>query len=356
MMESVEVRHSSSQVDEAEIKAAIDVLGTNFVGYGRVGRALEEAFCLRTGKRFGFAVSSGFHAISLALRALDLPESSVVSIPVLTCPSLVSAIQGAGHRVGLSDVRAEDLIINPPAVPPESGAIIAPHAYGAPLDVVALARLELPWIEDCATSPATLVAGRPAGSWGTLAVFSFNSTKYLTAGAGGMVLTDNPELADRIRCLLEPGSQQSVMWNNAHPAAFPGRLSDLNAAIALAQYGKLPVFLQRRKAIADSYIARLSGIKDFYLPENVDGHSYYRYIIRTRWPSEQLASRLQARGIDARTAVNPWLDSFREGHYVGSGFHGASLWKERMLSLPIHASMTEDQVRMVCDCIIELIN
>lgn len=351
------VNHSSSNVGMEECESVGCVLNTNYVGYGAAGKALEQAFCSHTGKRFGFAVSSGFHAISLAIRALDLPVSSNIAIPVLTCPSLIHAIESSGHQVKLTDICADNLTLDASRVPGGTGAIIAPHAYGSAVDVEKLCQLGLPWIEDCATSPATTVLGKPAGAWGTISVFSFNSTKYITAGSGGMVLTDDFSLAEKINYLLEiDAPESSAQWIYPIPNRFPGRLSDVNSAIALTQFGRMPVFLQRRKAIADCYTSRLSGIEDFVLPASVEGHSFYRYIIRTRQRSEELVIRLRKNGVDARVAVNPWLDGIVDCECGSDSFQNGLLWKEHMLSLPMHASLTLDQANQVADCLIELVN
>lgn len=350
--------HSSSTVGEREFISVGSVLKENFVGYGPKAKLLEDAFCLRTGKKFGFAVSSGFHAISLALRALDLPPDSLVSIPALTCASIPAAIKGAGHRVSLADIQLHDLTINPESINQNSQAIIAPHAYGAPLDIEALEALQLPWIEDCATSPATIVRNRPAGSWGTIAVFSLNSTKYITAGTGGLVLTDDADIARRIESLLNLGEpSDSLLWKNGRATGVPGYLSDINAAIALTQFEDMPCFMERRIEIAEIYNNRLSGISGLVLPTEIRGHSYYRYIMRTQKPSEKVASYLVSQGVDARTSVNPWLDSMEENQNGDRGdLANANAWKEHLLSLPIHPSITDEQANFVADCLTEIMN
>ncbi len=332
------------------------VLKGNYVGYGEIAQKLESVFCIRTGKRFGFAVASGFHALSLGIRALDLPKCSLVSLPVLTCPSLIDAVEGAGHRPGLGDISREDLTLEASSLSAGTQAIIAPHAYGAPLDIDAIEQLGLPWIEDCATSPATYAKARPAGSWGTLAVFSFNSTKYITAGTGGMLLTNDPDLADKIHGLLDSDSSSQVgAWQNGRPSGFPGRLSDVNAAIALEQFKKMPSFLQRRRSIAAIYSQELCDVPGLSVPANIAGHSYYRYIVRTRDSSGNIAALLQSKGIDARSAVNPWLDAL-VGHESARGsLRNAGYWRAHLLSLPINASMTDEEAYYVADNLSKLL-
>ena len=197
------IPHSASTLDITSLNSVKIPIESNFIGYGAIAKELERRFCSLTKRKYAFAVSSGFQALSLAIRALDLPSQSTISLPVLTCSSIVAAITGAGHIPYLTDIKELDLTINPQLISTSSAAIIAPHAYGAPVDVNLLQKLDIPWIEDCATSPSTIAGNRVAGNSGTVAIFSLNSTKYITGGTGGILVTDEPLLADKVSDLLE---------------------------------------------------------------------------------------------------------------------------------------------------------
>lgn len=349
------INHSGSFITEDETLSAKTVLDSNYVGYGLVGKQLENKFCIRTQRKYAFAVSSGFHALVLAIKALDLPITSLISIPVLTCPSLAEAIKTAGHKIHLADICDNDLSINVSKVSENSRAIIAPHPYGSPLDVKRLEKLGIPWIEDCATSPATMVNDKVAGSWGTISIFSFNSTKYITAGAGGMVVTDDLNIAEKIQYMLDTNDYAKISsWMNPMPAKFPGRLSDINSAIALTQLNKLDSVLYRRRQIAKIYSNNLSELSKIRLPYD-NGHSFYRYIIKTTNKSELLVEKLRVRGIDAKTNINPWLDEVELIDSSTSDLIIANSWKDHLLSLPIHPSMSDSQAEYITDCLINLI-
>ncbi|RFC47012.1 MAG: perosamine synthetase [Verrucomicrobia bacterium] len=342
------IAHSASCLSDAEASAAADVVARNFAGHGPLAGELEEQFRQLTGKRFSFAVLSGSHALSLALRALDLPAASLVALPVLTCASVMSAIRDTGHRPWLTDICPGDLTIDPAGIPPDSKAIIAPHAYGAPVNAAALNALGIPWIEDCATSPATRVAGRPAGSSGTAAIFSLGATKYITGGSGGIVVTDEPEIAERISDMLDfERAENRGMWRHGFTPALPGRLADLNAAIALKQLARLESFRMQREEIAKRYDEAFAGIRECQLPARMAGHSFYRYILKTEKPARLLASALFARGIDARTSVNPWLSDRRIGVLEEGPWPCAESWRENLLSLPIYPSLNDDSIQHV---------
>lgn len=321
------------------------VITANFVGYGPVSAELEERFRQRTGRKYAFAVSSGRHALLLALQALDLPRPSIISIPVLTCASVLAAIHSAGYRAWLADIDEHNLTINPQTISPDSAAIVAPHAYGAPVDVAALQRLGLPWIEDCATSPATTAddAGRPAGAVGTLAIFSLSSTKYITGGTGGMVVTDDDRLATRIADLLDSDRVQTVKHETGYVPSLAGHMVDLNAAVALVQLGRLDEFCAKRRAIAAIYQTELNPA--FTLPPSDPRHSYYRYIVWVAHQSAELSAALLKQGIDARPSVNPWLDQYK--NILGGPWPAADHWRDHLLSLPIYPGLSTTDARSV---------
>ena len=346
------IPHSMPTLGAREAEAVRLVMERGFVGNGPAARDLEQRLCESSGLPFGFAVSSGFHALSLAVRALDLKPDSLVAIPVLTCASVLAAVLNAGHRAWLADISARDLTIDLRSVPAETSALIVPRAYGASLDTAAVCRMGLPWIEDCATSPASVGEGDCPGQAGDLAVFSFSSTKYFTGGSGGAVLTRNELLADRITDLLdcdEPAQQGH--WNGVIPPALPGRLADINAALAMIQWEQLQTFAFRRRAIAARYMDRLRQCRGLQLPEMSEGHSFYRYIVRTDVASEILAAALRVQGIDARTSVNPWLDGWMDANRKVSGgpWPVADAWREHLLSLPIYPGMSDEDVDRVAE-------
>jgi dTDP-4-amino-4,6-dideoxygalactose transaminase len=343
------IPHSASTLGPAEAAAMREVVQRNFAGHGPQAAELEERFRRRTGRRYAFAVSSGHHSLALAVRALDLPPASNIALPVLTCASVAAAILDAGHRCRLVDVR-EDLTLDVALIGGESAAAVAPHAYGAPVDVAALAGSGRPWIEDCATSPATTSDGKTVGSFGSLSVFSLGATKYLTGGSGGILVTDESALAARVGDLLDFDSAEAKgEWSRCQPVALPGRLCDLNAAVALVQLDRLEEFAARRRAIAALYDDAV--MKSPYLrqiPARA-GHSYYRYIIKTGSPSAPVAAWLRGRGIDARTAVNPWLDSprFSGVSFVPGAFPVADRWRDHLFSLPIYPGLSDDDVQTI---------
>ncbi len=350
------IPHSSSTLGPAEAAAVQEVVRQNFAGHGPRAAALEARFRERTGRRHAFAVSSGHHALALAVRALDLPPASDIALPVLTCATVAAAVLDAGHRCRLTDVR-EDLAMDTASLARGLAAVIAPHAYGAPVNVADLAKSGLPWIEDCATSPATMIDGKPSGTFGTLAVFSLGSTKYITGGSGGVLVTDDDTLAVRVADLLDfDRAQTQGVWSREVPVALPGRLCDLNAAVALVQLDRLDEFAARRRELAAQYDSALAKLPHLTTAPSSLGHSYYRYIVRTNSPSTQLSASLRELGVDARPSVNPWLDNprFTGASFEPRAFPVADRWRNHLLSLPIYPGLTDEDARHVADSLLAL--
>jgi dTDP-4-amino-4,6-dideoxygalactose transaminase len=195
-----------------------------------------------------------------------------------------------------------------------------------------------------------MINGKPAGSFGALAIFSIGSTKYLTGGSGGVLVTDDDTLAARVAELLDfDSSETKAAWKNGQPVALPGRLSDLNAAMALVQFDRLEEFAARRRTIATLYSAALAKLPHFQIPPSSEGHSYYRYVVRTTAPSAPLTAALRERGIDARTSVNPWLDAprFSGTSFVAGAFPSADRWRGHLLSLPIYPGLTDEDAQCI---------
>ena len=350
--DAVWIPHSSPTLGPLEEAAAAQCLRGGYVGNGAVAKELETAIRARTGRKHAFAVTSGFQALLLGLRALDLTPGSKVCLPVLTCASVLAAVQNSRHTPVLADIELETLTIKVNTVPPDCAAVIAPHAYGAPVRGSELQRLGLPWIEDCATSPATNVDGRPAGALGTLAVFSFSSTKYVTGGTGGAIACDDDTLAARVEDLLNFDSfEKRGNWKHGWHGALPGRMADLNASVAKVQLDRMPEFTRHRRRIAEIYETQLRGLHDLRLMELTPEKSFYRYIIRTEKPSDGLCRRLHEFGIDARTSVNPWLDELPGflGSVQGGPWPSADTWRRNLLSLPIHPSMTAEDALLIAE-------
>lgn len=327
------IPHSRPTIGAAERDAVAATIDDNWIGPGPRTKALQEALGQATGASLVSLTLSGTQALVWALRSIGLPAGAPVAFPEITCTEVPTAIVAAGLTPLVCAVDPQRLTLDPGKVPETVRAIVAPHAWGASVDADALDALGLPWIEDCATSPAVIMNGHPAGSRGHASIFSFGATKYLTAGIGGALCVRDAAMADRLATI------------RAEEDA-PQGLGDLNAAMACVQWSRMAEFRHRRAEIGRRFDATLAATPLEPRPL-APGDALFRYIVRTAGPATEMASRLRAAGVDARTSVNPWFPLHPGEPQCPSvaRLH----WDDRLLSLPFYPGLTETELSRIVD-------
>jgi dTDP-4-amino-4,6-dideoxygalactose transaminase len=340
-----------------EIDAAVArVLDSGRYILGPEVEAFEREFAAFIGVPYVVAVASGTEALWLALRTLDLnPDDEVITVS-FTSVATVAAIIAAGARPVFADVCPDDLTMDPAqlsaVINPRTKAIIPVHLYGQAArlpDICALAnQAGVAVIEDCAQAHGASCAGRPAGSWGRLAGFSFYPTKNLGAlGDGGAVATTDPVLADRLRLLREYGWRKrsvSILhgWNS--------RLDELQAAILRVKLGHLPSDTANRRAIAAEYDSTLTGMDISLPPTFVDRKTvYHQYVVRHHH-RDQLRADLARHGVG--TAIHyPIPVHLQEAYRVfGKGANSLPVTERaamQVVSLPVYPELGLEEVTFI---------
>lgn len=351
------IPHSKPCIEPVDEQAVLDVLRSGQIAQGPAVARFEQAMAEYLGLQGGVAVNSGTMALELALRALHIGEHDEVILPSYVCSAPWQAITRVGARPVLADIDPETLNIDPAsarrALTTKTRAILVPHLFGLPADLEALQQLDVPLIEDCAHTLGATVAGRPVGSVGTLTVCSFYATKLLCAGEGGMILSNDSALLDRVRQFREYDERPVLTLGSSNL-----KMSDLHAALGRAQLARLPAFIARRRRIAEVYrrtLAETRAGKGLIGPSvpSARTHVYFRYVVRLKaegpWgssaatvdPTDSLLARFHAAGLQARRPV------FRPLHqYLGhKGFPASEEASRTALSLPIYPSMTEEDLQ-----------
>lgn len=233
----------------------------------------EAEFAARVGRKHGVAVANGSAALDIAVAALRVGPGDEVILPTFTIISCAASVVRAGATPVVVDCdpitwnTTADLVEE--AITPRTRAIMVVHIYGLPVDmdpILALAkRRGLAVIEDAAEMHGQTYRGRPCGSFGTISVFSFYPNKLITCGEGGMVVADDPVLAERCRKLrnlcFEPSRRfvhEEIGWNY--------RMTNMQAALGLAQLEKLDRTLNRKRQIGRRYTAALEKVAHLQLP------------------------------------------------------------------------------------------
>ena len=362
---------SRPALGEEELAAVQAVFASGWITTGPQNAALEQAFCQLTGNQHAIAVSSATAGMHVTLMALGIQPGDEVITPSLTWVSTLNIITLLGATPVMIDVDRDNLMVSAEqieaAITPRTRAIVPVHYAGAPADIDALravsARHNIPLIEDAAHAVGCYYKGRHVGQQGT-AIFSLHAIKNITCAEGGIVVTDDAQLADRLRSLKFHGLGVDAYDRHTHgrkPQAeviMPGfkyNLPDINAAIALVQLQKLPAINARRQAIAARYLRELADtpLLPLVQPAWPHQHAWHLFIIRvdeTRCGISRDALMEQLKIHDIGTGLH-----FRAAHthkYYRESYPQLSLpateWNsERICSLPLFPDMHDDDVTRV---------
>lgn len=362
---------SRPALGEEELAAVQAVFASGWITTGPQNAALERAFCQLTGNQHAIAVSSATAGMHVTLMALGIQPGDEVITPSLTWVSTLNIITLLGATPVMIDVDRDNLMVSAEqieaAITPRTRAIVPVHYAGAPADIDALravsARHNIPLIEDAAHAVGCYYKGRHVGQQGT-AIFSLHAIKNITCAEGGIVVTDDAQLADRLRSLKFHGLGVDAYDRHTHgrkPQAeviMPGfkyNLPDINAAIALVQLQKLPAINARRQAIAARYLRELADtpLLPLVQPAWPHQHAWHLFIIRvdeTRCGISRDALMEQLKIHDIGTGLH-----FRAAHthkYYRERYPQLSLpateWNsERICSLPLFPDMLDDDVTRV---------
>ncbi len=323
-------------------------------------RAFEEEFAAYLSLSHAVGVGSGTEALHLSLVACGIGAGSEVITVAHTAVATVAAIELAGATPVLVDIEPDHYTLDPAqlqsAITPRTKAIIPVHLYGQPADldpIVSLARSHgLRVIEDCAQAHGAMYAGAPVGTKGDLGCYSFYPTKNLGAlGDGGMVVTDDAELARKVRVLREYGWVERYI---SHLCGLNSRLDEIQAAILRVKLRYLDEDNRTRARLAAAYAASLADA-GFVLPQPRAGttHVYHLYVVRSRL-RDALLEFLRSRGIGALVhyPVPIHLQPAYQGRLRGSErLPETERAAQEVLSLPMYPQLTDADLASVVDAV-----
>ena len=302
-----------------ETKYVLDCLKTNWISSnGSYLKKFEDGFSRYCGVKHGIGVCNGTVALHLAYAALGIGPEDEVIVPTLTISSTVFAVLYCGAKPVFVDAEADTWNMDPylleAKITKKTKAIVPVHMYGHPCDMDAILRLSrkyrLAVIEDAAQAHGAQYKGRMAGSFGKLSCFSFYSNKIITCGEGGMVLTDDDRLAEKCRSMKNLSFLKERRFFHKE-IGFNYRMTNIQAAIGLAQLEQVNEMIDRRRANARLYNQFLSGIEGLTLPtERPDvRNAYWMYGI-VFGPDfgvqrDMVMKKLLDKGIETRTFFIP---------------------------------------------------
>lgn len=346
------IEHSKSTIGSEERKNIVEVIKTNYLAEGETVRNFEKELCKYIGGKGAVATSTGTLAIHLALVCLGVGRKDEVIVPSYVCRSVLNAVLYSGARPVICDVNVEDYNISLGEtlrkISRKTRVVIVPHMYGCPAEIGAFVRhfkdSGIYIIEDCAHSIGAEYRGRKVGSFGDLSVFSFEGTKYITTGEGGIVLANSDFLLDRLRKLKEPDSFD-------YKIKYTYRMTNLQAAIGRAQLLKLDSFIKRRNEIAKIYqdILLMPNIELPKLP--IEGrHIFHRFMIRIKGNVHVFMERCYKKGVKVKQPVKPYpLHWYMK--LSANDFPATEYIMKSAVSVPIYPLLTNKKIEIIADVV-----
>ena len=338
------IPHSRPSLDDEEIRLLQDVLTSGHLAQGPQVRGFEEELGTFHGLPPGVATSSGTAALHLALISLGVGKGDEVLLPSYVCSAPLHAVYHSGATPVLFDVDPATGNMDPhdlkKRLTPKSKAIIVVHLFGLPVNLNEIVSLGLPVIEDCAQALGAELEGEKVGTLGRVAICSFYATKIITTGEGGMLLSHDAAILEKIRDLRDYDKRDSFA------VRFNYKMTDIQAALGRSQLGKLEKFLNHREKLARVYSENLASLP-CTLPSSYQGRIYYRYVISVQQNVSNLIQRLARENVQAARPV------YRPLHrYLNlEGYSGTEVAWNSHLSLPIYPSLAPEEVQRICQAL-----
>lgn len=343
-----------------ERKYVLDCLDTNWISSnGKYIGAFEEAFARFCGVKHAIAANNGTTALHLALVALDVRPGDEVIVPTVTYIATANAVRYCGATPVLVDVCPDTMNIDPAdierRITPRTKGIIPVHLYGHPAEMPKIneiaGRHHLWVVEDAAEAHGAEVLGRKVGTLGTCATFSFFGNKIVTTGEGGMITTNDDALAAKLRLFRGQGMDpKRRYWFPV--VGYNYRMTNIQAAIGLAQMETIDKALADRNTLAAWYDAALAPLQDqLVLPRQRDWAKqvYWMYNIFLREGNEHrrdaVMRQLDDAGIETRPVFYPMhvLPPYKED----TSYPVADEWAQRGINLPTHQDLTQADVQRI---------
>jgi perosamine synthetase len=364
---------SQPDITQREIDAVLDVLHTTTLSIGPRLEQFEQACAKLTDRRHGIGVSSGTAGLHCAMLAGGIGEGHEVITTPFSFVASTNCILYVNAKPVFVDIDPTTLNLDvgklAAAVTPKTKAIVAVEAFGHPggmKEVELFARQhELVLIEDSCEGFGGIYADRPIGSFGRAGIFGFYPNKQITTGEGGMIVTDDDVFAATCRSLRNQG-REGMAWLAHERLGYNYRLSELNAALGVAQVERLDEILEHRRTVAQMYMERLMTNRYLILPTLMDDThvSWFVFVVRLNdlfepGDRDQIMLQLRGEGIGCNNYFPPiHLQPYvaEKFGYKAGDFPVCEYVAARTLALPFFGGMTSNQVDRVCATLEKLLD
>ena len=345
-------------IGDEEINAVIEVLKSGMLAHGKEVEAFEREFARYLGAKHGIAVANGTAALDVALKALKIGEGDEVITTPFTFIASANSILFQGAKPVFADIDPKTYNLDPndvlEKITDKTRAIVVVHLYGQPADMKAFKEIaddyKLYLIEDCAQAHGAEFDSQKVGTFGDIAAFSFYPTKNMTTSEGGMIITNDEELARRAELIRNHGQAEKYFHVEL---GYNLRMTNIAAAIGRAQLKKLDGWNSKRienaKLLTEG-ISKINGLTPPHVDSRVK-HVFHQYVIKVedKFPlnRDELAQKLREKGIG--TGIHYPMPIHHQPFYQKLGYPkedcpNAIEASKRVLSLPVHPTVSRDDI------------
>lgn len=350
---------ASPIIEDEEIENVVEVLKSGFIAQGPKVVEFEEKFAKFSDTKYGIAVNSGTAALHVSLLAADIGEGDEVITTPFTFAATSNSVLYTGAKPVFVDIDSENFNIDPnkieEAITDKTKAILPVHLYGQPADMDSINKIakenDLYVIEDAAQAHGAQYKGRKIGSLGDMACFSFYPTKNMTTSEGGMITTDDEELAEKAKIFRAHG--EKIRYHHS-VLGYNFRMTDIAAAIGLSQLNKIDSFNDKRISNAKYLSKEIANIPGIKAPKVLDGnkHVFHQYtIVVENNNRDDWVNFLNENGIG--TGIYYPIPLYNQELYKKLGYNDSCPLAEKMaksvISLPIHPKITEDNLKEIVE-------
>jgi dTDP-4-amino-4,6-dideoxygalactose transaminase len=354
------------EIATEEKERVLSVMEDGYLADGDQVRGFEDAFADYCDTDYGVAAANGTAALHTALDAVGIGEGDCVVTTPFSFVATANTVRHCGAEPIFADIDPETYNLDPEAVRTtiearggDVDAILVVHLYGLPADLEAFQALadeyDATLVEDCAQAHGGTVDGQPVGSFGDAAAFSFYPTKNMTTGEGGMVVTDDEAIAERAASFVNHGRAPNDA-SHYERVGYNYRMTNVAAAIGLAQLERLPEFTAARRVNGRVLSHRLSDV-DIVTPTVPPDrqHVFHQYTVRCR-DRETVQDRLDEFGIDTGVYYPTPIHELPPYDDVDVNLPVAERVAEEVLSLPVHPNLSAQDLRTIATAVEYVIN
>lgn len=369
------IQYGKQTIDEDDIQAVVDVLRGNYLTTGPKIDEFEKAVCEYTGAKYAVAIANGTAALHAACFAAEIGDGDEVITTPITFAASANCVMYCGGTPVFADINSDTYNIDPTdirrKITDKTKAIIPVHFTGQPCDMDEIHSIAKEYglivIEDGAHALGADYKGKKIGSISDMTIFSFHPVKHITTGEGGMILTNNKKLYERLKLFRSHGitREEGLLSKNEGgwyyeqlELGYNYRITDIQCALGITQLSKLDKFVNRRRELVARYNEAFKNVKEIICPRQQEGcnNSWHLYVVQVK-NRKAVYDKLKSAGIMANVHYIP---VYKHPYYQKNGYEKVCCPKaetlyENMISLPLYPGLLDEDQSYVINTMISIV-